>query len=338
MNILCVLYPDPESGYPSLFLRDGKLLGSLTGEFDLNGLVTEKGHRFIPTSERTGKDYEMLIKQADVVITQPNWPADLSAEIINSASNLKLIISAGDEWDTIDVEAAQARGIKVAAVKGASTGSTAEHIVMTALVLVRNFADSYKSVLVGRWNIADSVKESYDIEGMKIGAIGGEPSGIKALKSLKALGADVSYSSENRVGDDEGITHFSNYNDMISSMDVVILNCQRTQATEGMVNADFIASMKQGSFIVNTEHGKLVDRLAVVSGLVNNKLAGYGGDAWDEVPPAIDHHWRNMPNHAMTPDMSGASIPAQARVSSALKTVLTTWFETQSVPQENTVA
>lgn len=338
MNILCVLYPDPESGYPSLFLRDGKLLGSLTGELDLRNLVTEKGHTFIPTSERTGKDYEILLKQADVVITQPNWPADLSADLINSAPNLKLIISAGDEWDTVDVAAAQARGIKVAAIKGASTGSTAEHIVMTALVLVRNFADSYKSVLLGRWNIADSVKESYDIEGMKIGAVGSEASGIKALKSLKALGADVSYASDSRVGDDDGINHYTNYNDMIPNMDVVILNCQRTQATEGMVNAAFVDSMKQGSFIINTEHGKLVDRLAVVSGLTTNKLAGYGGDAWDEVPPAIDHHWRNMPNHAMTPDMSGASIPAQARVSAALKTVLTSWIDTQSVPQENTVA
>jgi len=337
MNILCVLYPDPESGYPSLFLRDEKLLGSLTGEFDLRDFVTEKGHKLFPTSERTGKDYEILLKHADVIITQPNWPADLSAELINSATNLKLIITAGDEWDYIDTAAAQAKGIKIAATKGLSTGSTAEHIVMTALVLVRNFTDSYKSILMGRWNIGDSVKESFDIEGMKVGAVGTEASGMKALRSLEALGAESHYYSEVPVSGWDDITHHSDLNEMLPSMDIVIMNCQLSPATEGMINESFVATMKQGSFLINTQHGKLAVRDELTAGLVNNKLAGYGGDAWDEVPAAIDHPWRGMPNSAMTADMSGASLPAQARVAQGIKNILTSWFDNSTVPAENQV-
>ena len=337
MNILCVLYPDPESGYPTLFLREEKLLGSLTGEFGLKDFVTGKGHTFIPIADRNGKDYQMLLKKADVLITQPNWPANLSAEMLETATNLKLIISAGDEWDYIDTAAAQARGIKVAAIKGLSTGSTAEHIVMTALVLVRNFTDSYKAILMGRWNIADSVKESFDIEGMKVGAVGTEASGMKALRSLEALGAESHYYSEAPVSGWDDITHHSNLNEMLPNMDIVIMNCQLSPSTEGMINESFVAAMKQGSFLINTQHGRLAVRDELTAGLVNNKLAGYGGDAWDEIPAAIDHPWRGMPNSAMTADMSGASLPAQARVAEGIKTVLTSWLDNSSVPSDNLI-
>src|SRR5438552_8463208 len=141
-NVLCVLYDDPVDGYPPQYARDdiptieqyhggqttpsperldftpGELLGSVSGALGLRRFLEEGGHRFVVTSDKDGPDseFERELPDADVVISQPFWPAYLTAEMIANAPNLKLAITAGIGSDHVDLQAATEHGITLPAV------------------------------------------------------------------------------------------------------------------------------------------------------------------------------------------------------------------------------
>ncbi len=106
------------------------------------------------------------------MISQPFWPAYLTAERIAKAPKLKLALTAGIGSDHVDLQAAIDHGMTVAEVTYSNSISVAEHVVMMILALVRNYIPSYQWVIDGGWNIADCVSRSYDLEGMQVGTVG----------------------------------------------------------------------------------------------------------------------------------------------------------------------
>jgi formate dehydrogenase len=95
-----------------------------------------------------------------------------------------------------------------------------------------------------------------------------------------------------------------------------------------------IRSMKRGAYLINTARGKICDRDAVVRALQTGHLAGYAGDVWFPQPAPRDHPWRTMPNHGMTPHISGSSLSAQARYAAGTREILECWFEQRPIRDE----
>src|SRR5215211_2101626 len=194
-KVICVLYDDPVGGYPQSYARDdlptlerypdgqtlptpkhidftpGALLGSVSGALGLRQYLESQGHTLVVTSDKDGAGsvFERELADADVVISQPFWPAYLTAERIAKARNLKLAITAGIGSDHVDLRAAIENGITVAEVTYCNSVSVAEHVAMMILSLVRNYLPSHQWVLDNGWNIADCVARSYDLEGMQVG-------------------------------------------------------------------------------------------------------------------------------------------------------------------------
>ena len=174
-KILCVLYDDPIDGYPPAYARDGvpaitqypggqtaptpkgidftpgELLGCVSGGLGLRSYLEGLGHTFVVTSDKDGPNsvLERELPDADVVISQPFWPAYMTAERIAKAPNLKLIITAGIGSDHTDLQAASERGITVAEVTYSNSISVSEHVVMMILALVRDYIPSYGWVVRG---------------------------------------------------------------------------------------------------------------------------------------------------------------------------------------------
>src|SRR5438067_13685033 len=133
-KVVCVLYDDPVDRYPPEYARDsipkidrypdgmttpipnkvdfkpGELLGSVSGELGLRKFLEDAGHTLIVTSDKEGSDseFERRLPEADVVISQPFWPAYLTAERFAKAPNLKLALTAGIGSDHVDLAAAVA--------------------------------------------------------------------------------------------------------------------------------------------------------------------------------------------------------------------------------------
>ena len=117
------------------------------------------GHELVVTSDKDGEnsEFDRHFADAEVVISQPFWPAYLTAERIEQAPNLKLALTAGIGSDHVDLDAAIEHGITVAEVTYCNSISVAEHVVMMILSLVRNYLPSNQWVTDGGWNIADCV-------------------------------------------------------------------------------------------------------------------------------------------------------------------------------------
>ena len=136
-----------------------------------------------------------------MVISQPFWPAYLTAERIAKAPSLKLAITAGIGSDHVDLPAAIDRGITVAEVTYSNSISVSEHVVMMILALVRNYIPSYQVVVDGGWNIADCAARSYDLEGMQVGTVGAGRIGSAVLRRLKPFEVGLHYTDQHRLPD-----------------------------------------------------------------------------------------------------------------------------------------
>jgi len=363
-KILCVLYDDPVTGYPTSYPRDdlprierypdgqtlptpraidfqpGELLGSVSGELGLRKFLEAAGHELVVTSDKDGPDsrFERELADADVVISQPFWPAYLTAERIDKAKKLKLAITAGIGSDHVDLQAAIDRGITVAEITYCNSISVSEHVVMMILSLARNYLPSWEVVKAGGWNIADCAARSYDIEGMHVGTVAAGRIGLAVLRRLKPFDVHLHYTDRHRlpaeVEQELGLTFHESAEDMVPHCDVVTINCPLHPETENLFDEAMIARMKRGAYLVNTARGKIVNRDAVVRALESGQLAGYAGDVWFPQPAPRDHPWRTMPNHGMTPHISGTSLSAQARYAAGVREILECFFEGRPIREE----
>ncbi|HKC83473.1 MAG TPA: NAD-dependent formate dehydrogenase [bacterium] len=363
-KVLCVLYDDPVDGYPPAYARDeipkieryydgqstptpkglgftpGELVGCVSGELGLRAFLEEGGHTLVVTSDKDGPDsvFERELPDAEVVISQPFWPAYLTAERIARAPQLKLAVTAGIGSDHVDLQAAIERGMTVAEVTYSNSISVSEHVVMMILALVRNYIPSYKWVIDGGWNIADCVSRSYDLEGMQVGTVAAGRIGSAVLRRLKPFEVGLHYTDRHRLPEEVerelGVTFHPTVESLVETCDVVTINAPLHPETENLFDAELLARMKRGSYLINTARGKICDRDAVAAACASGQLAGYAGDVWFPQPAPRDHPWRTMPHHGMTPHTSGTSLSAQARYAAGTREILECWFEGRPIRDE----
>jgi formate dehydrogenase len=351
-----VLYPDPVDGYPPTYARDsipaihgypdgstvptpskidftpGELLGCVSGELGLRKFFEDAGHELVVTSDKDGPDseFERELADAEIVISQPFWPAYLTKERIAKAPKLKLALTAGIGSDHVDLDAAQERGITVAEVTYSNSISVAEHAVMQILALVRNFVPSHRWAAEGGWNIADCVVRAYDLEGMDVGVIAAGRIGRAVLRRLAPFDVNLHYTDTRRLAPDVekqlNVTFHPTVESLVQAVDVVSIHSPLYDDTRRMFNEQLISTMRRGSYIVNTARAEETVPEAIAAALKSGQLAGYAGDVWYPQPPPPDHPWRTMPNNAMTPHVSGTTLSAQARYAAGTREILESWF------------
>ncbi len=363
-KVLCVLYADPVDGYPTSYPRDdlpkldvypdgqtlptpnaidfqpGALLGSVSGELGLRSYLESNGHTLVVTADKDGEDseFERELVDAEIVISQPFWPAYLTPERFAKAKNLKMALTAGIGSDHVDLQSAIERGVTVTEVTFCNSISVAEHVVMMILALVRNYLPSHQVVRDGGWNIADCAARSYDVEGMHVGTVAAGRIGLAVLRRLKPFDMHLHYYDRHRlpasVEQELGLIWHDSVEHMVGQCDVVTINCPLHPETENLFDAAMIARMKRGAYLVNTARGKIADRDAVAAALRSGQLAGYAGDVWFPQPAPRDHPWRTMPHHGMTPHISGTSLSAQARYAAGVREILECYFDGRPIRDE----
>ncbi len=363
-KVVCVLYDDPVDGYPKSYPREdlphldhypggqtlptpsaigfttGTLLGSVSGELGLRTYLEGLGHELVVTSDKDGEnsEFDRHLADAEIVISQPFWPAYLTAERIARAPKLKLALTAGIGSDHVDLDAAIKAGITVAEVTFCNSISVAEHVVMMILALVRNYLPSHEWVTRGGWNIADCVQRSYDLEGMQVGTVAAGRIGLAVLRRLAPFDVRLHYTDKHRlpaeVEADLNATYHSTVQEMVPHLDVVTINAPLHPETRGLFNDELLSTMKRGAYLINTARGLICDREAVVRALQTGQLAGYAGDVWYPQPAPADHPWRTMPHEGMTPHISGSSLSAQARYAAGTREILECYFSGRPIRDE----
>ncbi|KAG6555198.1 hypothetical protein Mapa_003237 [Marchantia paleacea] len=253
-------------------------------------------------------------------------------ETLLRATRLKLITQFGMGLEKVDVETATEMGIKVGRIPSDDSGnalSCAEHAIFLMLSLLRDQKGMAKSVQEGKLGSP----EGRTLFGRKVLIVGYGNIGKELAPRLKAFGVRVlavrpswnqMYPSE--AGNENGMKNLQVSNgtvptddfvdekggmehlhEFLSRSDIVVLCCTQNPKTAGMVNEDFLASMKKGALLVNVARGGLMDYIAVSEALKSGQLGGLATDVtWvepiDPKDPII-----HRPNVFVTPHVAGVT-------------------------------
>jgi len=237
----------------------------------------------------------------------------LTPELIERATNLKVIGRAGTGVDNVDIPAATRRGIVVANAPESNSVAAAEHTLALALSLFRNVPQAHGALVDGRWDRAKY--KGAELYGKTIGIVGFGRIGQLVAKRAQAFDMDViafdKFVSAERFRElgVEGVTELG---DLFGRADVVTVHVPKTPETIGLIGAEAIAQMVDGVRIVNCARGELVDLDALLAGLESGKV---GGAALDVFPaePFTEHPIFARGDVVVTPHLGASTAEAQDR-------------------------
>ncbi|KZS93925.1 NAD-dependent formate dehydrogenase [Sistotremastrum niveocremeum HHB9708] len=329
--------------------QEPRLLGTTENKLGIANWLKENGHEFIVSSDKEGPNsvFQKEIETADVLITTPFHPGYLTADLIERAKNLKLCITAGVGSDHIDLNAANKKKITVAEVSGSNVVSVAEHVVMSILLLVRNFVPAHEMIERGDWQVSQVARNAFDLEGKVVGTIGAGRIGYRVLQRLLPFDpkellyydyAPLPANAEQAVK----ARRVEDLAEFLSQCDVVTVNCPLHEGTRGLINKETLKHFKKGAWLVNTARGAICDRIAVKEAVESGQLNGYSGDVWDVQPAPRDHPWRTIKNplgggNGMVPHYSGTTLDAQARYANGTKDILDRWLKGEEQNPANVI-
>lgn len=254
-------------------------------------------------------------QDADIVLTNK---VRLTAEQLAALPRLRLIAATATGVDHIDFEAARARGLAVANVRGYAVNTVPEHVFALMLALRRSLFGYREDVRAGRWSKSDIycllTQPLRDLAGGTLGIVGGGSLGSAVARLGAAFGMRVLQAERRGAAVTRpGRTPFGQ---VLAESDALTLHIPLTPETRHLIGAPELARMKPGAILINTARGALVDPRALLAALKSGRLAGAGIDVLEVEPPPADHPLltADLPNLIVTPHVAWASLEAQQRL------------------------
>ncbi len=237
----------------------------------------------------------------------------LTADLIDRADSLKVVGRAGTGVDNVDIEAATRRGIIVANAPESNSVAAAEHTLALMLSLCRNVPQAHGALVDGRWDRAKY--KGLELYGKTLGVVGFGRIGQLVARRAQAFDMDVvafdKFVSEERFRE-LGVEGLDSVEAVLGRADIVTLHVPKTPETIGLINAESIATMKDGARVINCARGELIDLDALVGGLEEGKLAGAALDVFPE-EPFTEHPVFARADVVVTPHLGASTAEAQDR-------------------------
>jgi len=235
------------------------------------------------------------------------------AEVIDAATNLKLIVRAGVGLDNVAVEHAQSKGIAVRNTPAASTHSVAELALAHILSLARHIGRGTVSMKAGKWE--KKALKGIEIEGKSLGIVGIGRIGQSLARKAHALGMDViCYDAYLDASPLPEICPMVGFDDLLARSDFVSLHIPFDPEVGATIGEVELGKMKDGVRIVNCARGGVIDEAALVAALKSGKVAGAALDVYETEPPSTGHPLLSIDNVSLTPHIGASTVEAQARV------------------------
>jgi D-3-phosphoglycerate dehydrogenase len=237
----------------------------------------------------------------------------MTAELIARAGRLHVIGRAGVGVDNVDVEAATKRGIVVANAPESNVVTAAEHTMALLLALARNIPQAYVSLTGGKWERSKfSGVELYE---KTLGILGfGRIGQLVAQRArgfgMRVLAFDPFVSAERYR--ELGVDKAASPDDLYAQAEFITVHLPKTPETEGFVDAQAFAKMRDGVRVLNVARGGLIDEQALQEALDSGKVAGAAIDVF-ESEPMTEHPLFGYPNVVVTPHLGASTAEATDR-------------------------
>ncbi|MFW6270542.1 MAG: 2-hydroxyacid dehydrogenase [Bacillota bacterium] len=287
--------------------------------------LESKGHDFIFYDNRVEKDDILIerIGEAEIIILT-NLP--LSARVLNSCSDLKLISVAFTGVDHIDKEACQKNGITVCNSSGYADEAVAELVFGLSISLMRNVIPCDQVVRKGKTRAGLIGNE---LAGKKLGIIGTGSIGSRVAEIGSVLGCELFGNDleEKEELQELGLTYLE-LDELMSSCDIISLHVPLLESTKGMIDQEKINLMKKDAILINTARGPVVDSEALAAALQKGVIAGAGIDVFEMEPPIPeDHPLLNAPHTVVTPHVAFATEEAFSKRADIVFDNVFSWLE-----------
>ena len=270
-------------------------------------LINEQNFRKYTTSEHLSADYELMFfgngspdedavaaSGAEMILADAVLP--ITASLIERMPKLRLIQSQGVGYNRIDIKAAREAGVDVANCACANTNAVAEQTIMLMLAVLKNIKEFDRAVYDGQQISAKNrcfSKGLKELRDCHVGIVGFGAVGRRTAELLRAFGSRVSY--YNRTPKPDCGFEACSFDKILSDCDIVSLHLAAAPETVGIIGAEALSGMKQGSILINTARGELVDQNALCESLLSGRLAGAGLDVLSPEPVTADNPVLNLP-------------------------------------------
>jgi D-3-phosphoglycerate dehydrogenase len=220
----------------------------------------------------------------------------------------------GTGIDTIDKDAAAARGIAVKAAVGANAPAVAEHTWALILACAKDVSTLDQRMHDGHWDKA--THKSLELRGRTLGLVGLGAIGARVAAIGRAMDMRVIAHDPFAATGPEGVELLP-LADVIAHADVLSLHCPLTQDNANMLNAQTLATMRPGAIVVNTARGGLIDEAALAGALRSGALRAAGLDSFQVEPFAAGHPFTDIPNVILSPHIGGVTSDAYVGMGTA---------------------
>ena len=231
-------------------------------------------------------------------------------EVIERNPNLKMILRWGAGFDSVDIEAAGARGILVTNTPGANANAVSELAVTLMLTVYRKILEHTDSLRSGAWSKNTYLNSSFSLFGKTVGIVGGGNISRQVALKVQAFGAEVQYYDAFRLPaetEEKFNMKYVSLEELLKTSDIVTLHVPLLDSTRHMIGEDQIKSMKDDAVIINTARGGLVDDKALCAAVKAGKLLGAGLDGVEEEPLPAGHELLTTPGIVVTPHVGGGT-------------------------------
>ena len=258
------------------------------------------------------------IGDAEIVLLNK---AELRSDAIACCPSLRFISVIGTGYNTVDVEAARARGIPVSNVPSYGSEAIAQHAIALLLEITNHVAHHDAEVRKLRrsgerdWCFWDY--PMIELAGKTMGIIGLGRIGATTARTAHALGMRVVAHDGIRRPDMESFVEYLSLDELYARADVICLHCPLFPETEGMIDRAAIAKMKDGVILINNSRGGLVRDGDLADALASGKVAAAGLDTVAHEPIEADNPLLRAPNVFFTPHISWAALECRRRLKDA---------------------
>ena len=263
-------------------------------------------------------DLVALCKRHDPVAIIVRY-GKVGASVMDAAPSLRVISKHGSGTDTIDKDAARARGIEVVAAVGANAAAVAEQALALLLACAKSVVALDARMHAGHWDKA--THKSLELGGRTVGLLGLGAIGQRFAKMADAMGMRV-------IGFDPYATNLPAYIQSVDldtlwrESDAISLHCPLTDENRGLINADTLARCKRGVIVVNTARGGLIDEGALLAAVRSGQVFMAGLDSFAVEPMTAGHPFQGEKNIVLSPHIGGVTSDAYVNMGVAAATNL----------------
>lgn len=256
------------------------------------------------------------IGDAEIIFTNKT---PITAETMAACPGLKYIGVLATGYNVVDVEAAGRNGVTVTNIPAYGTDAVAQYTMALLLELCHHIGAHSDAVMAGEWSSQpDFCFWKYpmtELSGKTLGIIGFGKIGQKTAKLAQAFGMKVlAYSTHPKPELETENCRYAALERLLAESDVISLHCPLFPSTEGIINRDAIARMKDGVLILNTARGPLIVEEDLRQALESGKVGGAAVDVVSSEPIRPDNPLLGAPNMIITPHIAWASKEARERL------------------------